>query len=707
MFQSRLAVLPENATVISDRLACVRDDGHLEFFNPGGPIYRCAEDDKAGLRLAQGLLGDLGLATVAALSRVFGVSRLTIRRNRDAYRSRNVAAFAKERGPRGGYKLTELALQRAQEALDEGRSQVAAAKAAGVTEGTIRHALRQGTLRADRRQGPGTQPSVRSATDGRCEGGVAVKRVEERVLASVGELAEASTRFEAAESVPGAGVLLALPALLHEGLVEVTEEVYGQLEKGFFGLRSILLTLAFMALLRIRNAEQLKGHAPGELGLLLGLDRAPEMKTLRRKLKEVGRRGLARRLAEAFTRRWAEAEPEALGFLYVDGHVRPYHGRKHRLPETFVPRRRLCMPATTDTWVNDARAQPWFFVSMEANDGLLQALDRDVLPRIRKEGRVTVVFDREGWSPETFRRWAAEGVDVMTYRKGHYSPWPEEGFTTVEDPASGVRYRLAERETGLGEKRFKMREVRRLCDNGHQTVTTRRDLPTVEVASRMFARWNQENYFRYMRHEFALDHLCTYETEPADPERIIPNPPYKECKARIESLEAKIGRIRKQQWKDEKKGRTARSGKASPEERIKELEVLIEECEARLETLPERVPVKETMDEEEIVRLEPERKIFTDLVRMAAYRAESAMLAPLGPLLNRSEDEGRAFLQTLFRTPADLVPGDGCLTVRFHSMSQPRFNKALRELCAMTTREGHAYPGTGLKLAFEGPLLEN
>ena len=36
-----------------------------------------------------------------------------------------------------------------------------------------------------------------------------------------------------------------------------------------------------MALLRIRNPEQLKAHAPGELGLLLGLDRAPERKTLR------------------------------------------------------------------------------------------------------------------------------------------------------------------------------------------------------------------------------------------------------------------------------------------------------------------------------------------------------------------------------------------------------------------------------------------
>ena len=94
-------------------------------------------------------------------------------------------------------------------------------------------------------------------------------------------MAEAPPRFEAAETVAGAGVLLALPALLQQGLLDVTEGLYGRLNNGFFGLRSVLLTLAFMALLRITSPEQLKAHAPGELGLLLGLDRAPEVKTVR------------------------------------------------------------------------------------------------------------------------------------------------------------------------------------------------------------------------------------------------------------------------------------------------------------------------------------------------------------------------------------------------------------------------------------------
>jgi len=40
-----------------------------------------------------------------------------------------------------------------------------------------------------------------------------------------------------------------------------------------------------MALARIRSLEQLRYQAPGEWGKLLGLDRIPEVRTLRAKLK--------------------------------------------------------------------------------------------------------------------------------------------------------------------------------------------------------------------------------------------------------------------------------------------------------------------------------------------------------------------------------------------------------------------------------------
>jgi len=329
MLQAQLGFLPKDAIIVGRNLAVIRQHGRVELANASGPIYTCAEDDRLGLRLAQGMFSELKLAGPTALARALGVDQSTVHRNRAAYRAGGVEALQETRGPRGAYRLTEDKRVQAQELLDAGQSLRAAAKAVGVAEGTLRYALRQSQLHrrasgAAPGESPrrvGSSPAQRSAEDARAEGGVAVKRVEERALAALGELPEAPVAFAPAESVPGAGVLLALPGLLAQGLLEVTETVYGALKNGFFGLQSVLLTLAFMALLRIKTPEQLKGHAPGELGLLLGLDRAPEVKTLRRKLQELGARAQAHVLAEAFARRWASEEPEALGYLYVDGHV--------------------------------------------------------------------------------------------------------------------------------------------------------------------------------------------------------------------------------------------------------------------------------------------------------------------------------------------------------------------------------------------------
>ena len=54
-----------------------------------------------------------------------------------------------------------------------------------------------------------------------------------------------------------------------------------------------------------------------------------------------------------------------------------------------------------------------------------------------------------------------------------------------------------------------------LRDDGRQTAifTNRQDLSAVMVAYRMFYRWRQENYFKYMGEEFALDALVEYGAE--------------------------------------------------------------------------------------------------------------------------------------------------------------------------------------------------
>jgi hypothetical protein len=78
-------------------------------------------------------------------------------------------------------------------------------------------------------------------------------------------------------------VLFALPALLAIGLLHQAHK-YFQLPKGYYGLESLFLMLAFLALARLPSLEQLRYCAPGEWGKLLGLDRIPEVRTLRKKL---------------------------------------------------------------------------------------------------------------------------------------------------------------------------------------------------------------------------------------------------------------------------------------------------------------------------------------------------------------------------------------------------------------------------------------
>jgi len=56
------------------------------------------------------------------------------------------------------------------------------------------------------------------------------------------------------------------------------------------------------------------------------------------------------------------------GFLYLDGHVRVYHG-KHALPKAHVARMRISMPATSDYWVNDLTGDPLFVVTPKPTPG--------------------------------------------------------------------------------------------------------------------------------------------------------------------------------------------------------------------------------------------------------------------------------------------------------------------------------------------------
>jgi hypothetical protein len=369
--------------------------------------------------------------------------------------------------------------------------------------------------------------------------------------------------------------------------------------------------------------------------------------------------------------------------------------------------------------VNQQDAQPLFVVTAPANDDLLAMLRREILPEVRRlvgERRVTLAFDREGWSPKFFQEVHTQGFDVLTYRKGAYPAWPRRAFQTVTGLVDGrrVSYELAERSTELLPG-FRMREVRRLCANGHQTaiVTTRTDLPIAVVAYRMFERWTQENFFRYMRQHFALDALVTYAVEPADPERTIPNPKRKTLAkaltlsraacAELEQAYGQQARANPEAQRPTMRGFKIAQGHLSHQ--ITALETKCHRLKARLAALPQRVPVKAVREEAEIVTLAPEAKHLTDTIKMVAYRAETTLARCLPRDYARTEDEGRALIREMLLTSADIVPHpeDHRVLVCLHSLANPRSNAALAALCEALNALEVRYPGTDLQLVYQAP----
>lgn len=728
MLQTYMFGIPESAKRISDAIAMINDGEEVVFFNAAGPFLSYKKNDKMGKRLAQGIIVNLGLANSNQLARAMGINQSTVYRNAETYRKKGTAGFVDDRSKRTLYKLTKEKLQIVKRLLDKGVTIVDAAKEVGVSEGCIRYALRKGVIEKKTKQ-PKTSiqtekpkgPSQRSLEDISAPAGMAVKRETERVMASKGVMETAEPEFSANEGVSYAGVLLALPFLASMNYLETGKKIYGTLKNGYYGLQSIFLTLAFMALLRFKTPEQLKRANPGDFGILLGLDRCPEVKTLRRKLDELGLQNQSGTLADSMSRIWVEQNKDLIGFCYIDGHVRPYHGRKHTLPKTHVPRRRLCMPATTDFWINDATCGPVFCVTTEANDSLLSTVDKEVIPELKQLAnpeRVTIVFDREGWSPKQFSKWFDDGVDVITYRKGKYEPWSKDCFVEVTSEVRGksVSYLLGQRSIKLGKNGW-FREVRRLCDNGHQTsvITTRQDLSMEEVARRMFLRWNQENYFKYMREEYGLDHLVSRDVEQADIERKVPNPAKKELKKKrskkqLELKKEKNDYATKVVENDETRCRTVRGFNISNpgmKSKIKKIEQEIENLDLQIKALPDKVAIKEILDESKIVKLETEKKRFTDIVKMVCYRTETAMLN----CIDQSKefpwlvDDGRSFMKSLFHQPADILPDydKKLLEIRFHTMSTWHENKALSQICNMANQRKEYYPGTNLRLVFVAP----
>jgi transposase len=736
----------ESLCVINSRCLVRSQDGYCVVLVSGIALAQYEASDRMAEAHAMVSLVEQGWANQNEVARAFDCSARTVRRHQRRFEKGGLAALGQTDGyPHGRARLTDARQRLVQRLKSRGIAQREIARRIGVGENAVRKLLRRlgwkttapvqtelplaeeagahPNLSAPAPARPstpqqGAHPNL-SAFSSTAGAGTTVSfdtdpshRCADRLLARLGLLEDAPPLFGSAMAIPRAGVLLALPVLVASGVFECAQKIYGGLGPAFYGLRTSLLTLLLMALWRIKRPEGLKEYSPQDLGRVLGLDRAPEVKTLRRKLARLAAAGRAAQFGQALAQQRVALRGVALGFLYTDGHVRVYHGQ-HALPKAHVARMRLSLPATSDYWVNDSAGDPLFVLTAEANAGLVKMLP-GILAQVRAlvgKRRLTVVFDRGGYSPKLFQQIGAANFDLLTYRKGRYPRIPRKRFQTrrTRRDARILTYVLADQEVRLLKGKLRLRQVTRLMDNGHQTpiLTSRRDLPAAQVAYRMFDRWRQENFFKYLREEYALDALVEYATVPDDPTREVPNPAWAALDAQLRQAYAQLDRLQAEYGLEaltnlEEKRRTMRGFKTAHGklgQKIWRAWQRIEPLEKRRASVPRRVPIQ-TVRHQPVVKLAPERKHLTNLIKMLAYQAESDLLRLVAPHYRRAGQEGRTLLQSALASAADLQVTETELRVILAAQSSPHRTRAIAALCGQLNQTKTLFPGSRLRLHY-------
>jgi transposase len=745
-----------NTVVINARCSLRIEAGQRVIVVAGLPVHHYRAEDAVAEAYAMVFLVESGFAQQTDVARAFARSVRSVRRYQGRYAQGGMAALGREEGWRRGRRRVSGKRLRSIEMLkSQGMSNRAIAHRLGISEKAIRklvgpskpaesvqHAFAEMTSAAAGPPPAAGVPSAKSTGDDvdratpsakdRAGDGDPISapaddgepvpmsldhdasdRTFDRQLAHLGLLDDAAPLFRAGSSVPGAGVLFALPCLVESGLFRISRKLYGEVGPAFYGLRTTLLTLLLMALLRIKRPEHLKERDPAAFGRLLGLDRAPEVKTLRRRLTRLAAHHCAEQLGAELARLRVDQRGHLMGFLYIDGHVRAYHGQRAIASKAYVARRHLAMPASTDYWVNDRSGDPLLVITGEVDAALTKALPR-LLREVRDlvgERRVTIVFDRGGWSPRLFATMIKDGFDLLTYRKGRCRRINERRFIRrrAELDGCGVDYLLHDQRVNFLKGKLRLRQVTRLCDDGHQTqvITSRWDLRDIEVAYRMFERWRQENFFKYMREEFLLDALVDYRIEPEDPTRSIPNPERRALDKEIRTARADLAKLEREYGaaaadNAEPRRPTMRGFKIAHGglgKRLRTARARVARLFEQRRDVAKRIEVRD-LNDRAVVKLATERKHLTDIIKMVAYQAESDLVALLRPHYARVGQEGRTLLHELFAAAGDIRVSNSELHITLAPLSSPHRTHAAQALCGMLDQTATIFPGSRLRIRF-------
>ncbi len=477
------------------------------------------------------------------------------------------------------------------------------------------------------------------------------------------------------------------------------------------GWAQTVAAIIFCFTLRFRSIEDWKNGHRRDLGVLIGEPGAPSVLSLRTKIRALTESVDPVAFSRAMFERYLALEPVWEGLYYVDGHFCPYYGA-HPTPRGWDAKRGLAVQGHNDVYLHDAKGRALFFFSQPLNDSLGRAIPAAIaeIRRVHGNEPFTLVFDRGGYSGETFRFLQAEGIGFITYLKGRGAKrrYPAHQFQAGWFALEGKRhtYQLLEKKTrvrGVGL----IRTVLFVGDDGQQIPVLTNLAATAKPAKVVHClrlRWRQENSFKFLSDNYAIDQIIQYGADPETPDRLIANPKRKALKEQarrlaqqIESLQAQLGRALEDN--DESQRSTARGLKiahAALRTQIAQKRQVLARVENRLRHTPSRISAHQAGKTRALLR--EDRRLLVNALKLTAANAERMLAVHFDRFYQNPKDACSIF-RGLLQLPG-IVRATGPDHVEV-LLQRPDSSKLADALGSLLTDLNHQKP----RILNGGPIL--
>lgn len=518
-----------------------------------------------------------------------------------------------------------------------------------------------------------------------------------------------------------AGVMVAHVAVAALGFREALAASGARLKPArTFDLLRTAAVLLFGVFLRYRSVEALRMLVRDDFGALLGIGRAPEIRTIRRKLAEVGGEAAGfdgAAMMRSLTRSLLGTAAVPEGVYFFDDHFKPYHGERP-VAKGWDSKRRLCAPGLEDVYVHDLKGRALLFVPLAAPTSLSQAMPL-ALAELRAAGAETpklAVFDRGGWSRALFRSLVhpedgGARIDFLTYlvQRGKKRELPLESFREVEIEVGGRRRKYELAESTLAMRGF-ARPLRLIVlldrKKGRQVpiLTSDETTPAAKLVHLLRSRWRQENSFKYLVGELAIDAMISRDMELLADEREIENPERAALRERLAEAEDELEAIERDL------GRALATNEESLRPTVRGLKIanadlnharrhVLERIEALrddIARLPTKVRRADLAPGAKIARPKPRRRVFVNALKLLAHNAEKWLADRMGP--GPYGAHALPILRALFNQPGQIRFERDRVLVEIAPLDTPRYQACVERLLDALNREGATFLDSGRRI---------